>query len=177
MSSYSNYKIVLSGEEASLSAAKAYLDATYAKDPYTRPMEMGDGAFGVEQDYKHGWMEGLEDLAKGLAKAAPALASFEISGRIEDETCGENMDFLFRYNAGVLTMQESEWCNMDFWCEGPGGCYEDFCEYVECRGTGKTYTREEYEALMEGNYYPVWSIGHGITFVQVGLGEPQIVSL
>lgn len=175
MGAYSNYKIVLSGDEASLSAARAYLDATYAKNPYTRPWEQEPGSFSFEEDYKHGWMGDLEDLAVGLAKAAPALASFEISGRIEDETCGENIDFLFRYNAGVLTTQESVECDMDFWDEGPGGCYEDFCEYV--KGTGKTYTEEEYKALMESNYYPVWGWGSGITFVQGGLGEPQVISL
>lgn len=175
MSSYSNYKIVLSGEEASLNAAKAYLDAAYADNSYTHPWEQEPGSFWFEEDYEHGWIEDLEDLAKGLAQAAPALASFEISGCIEDETCGENIDFLFRYNAGVLTMQESEECDMDFWCEGPGGCYEDFCEYVE--GAGKAYTREEYEALMNGNYYPVRSFGSGLTFVQGGLGEPQVISL
>lgn len=164
MRAYSYYTINLVGTEEEIKKATAVLAVVFDDESL-----FGKDFIEIEATYQFVWVQDVAQLAELMAKNAPTISSFTISGIVDTSECaGEYRNFLIKYENGSLSVQSSCWYLIlhadDF------DDYDEFCEVYE------GYSEEEYEEFKKYTHY-ILNSGRGDIVTEVPLGDPHVIDL
>lgn len=168
MQAYANYKINIGGTQEDTAAATNILAEAF-DDKTLR----GRTTINIEGTRKVVWFEQAIIIAKRIAREVPALQKMEINGSTDSESDGTMMDFLIKFEGGLLTAQSTEWYGI---FEAFGIDYEEFCEEYCDENENPLYSEEEFEKFISGEepYFVVEDeYGDPIIVETVKLGDPQ----
>lgn len=172
MNAYSNYTIILKGNNAEKTAAA---DAIHEKMKGENEFDE-DGVMEVEQTYDVVWLEDIQAMAAEMAKAAKGC-ELTIEGLVDTSaSAGEYMDFKIQYKEGKLTSYSSCWYLQDS-TSFYGDDYETYCKYYE-EGE-EPITQEEFDDIIKNHsgYFFILDSGDGDVVFEVPLAKHEVVSL
>lgn len=164
MHACSDYTINLVGTEEEIKKATAVLAVVFDDESL-----FGRDCIKIEETYQFVWVQDVTKLAELMVKNAPTISGFTISGTVDtSESAGEYMNFVIKYENGVLSVQSSCWyliLDADEFDD-----YDEFCEVYE------GYSEEEYEELKKCPHY-ILDSGDGDIVTEVPLDDPEVIDL
>ncbi|MDY3281661.1 hypothetical protein [Dysosmobacter sp.] len=164
MHACSDYTIKLAGAEDEIKKATAVLAAAFQDESL-----MGKDCITIEGSYQFVWVQDVVKLAELMVRNAPDLSSLTISGTVDtSESAGEYMDFLIKYENGILSVQSSCWYLILH--------ADEFDDYAEFSEVYQGYSEEEYEELRKCPHY-ILNSGNGDLVTEVPLDEPEVIDL